>query len=117
MILSAAFESLARMSLFIERATLGERQDNGQHVSLQQDYELIQNDPAGGLYQVLCNLQAVMIDREIRLSRTAETAIRQMNVGRRANTNRHARHVEDYGVLDALEKLLNDLSTCLSRMS
>lgn len=117
MILSAAYESLARLSLFIERAKTGEDQETGQHVSLQEDYELIQNDPAGGIYQLLCNLKAVMIDRDIHLSSTTQTAIRQMNVGRQPNTNRHARHVEDYGVLDSLEKLLNDLATCLSRMS
>lgn len=114
----AAYDSLARLSLYISLAKSGEESADNQSRNLDDEYDQIENDPSSGLYALLCHLRRAMSHRRIGPSQTAEREIRLLSVtgSRDRRTHSSIRHSEDYVTIHVLQQLLNDLVACTNRL-
>lgn len=114
----AAYDSLARLSLYIELAKHEEELAENQRRSLDGEYDEIENNPSGGLYALLCHIRRAMVHRGINISPAAEREIRHLSVtgNRHRGTHSSIRHSEDYVTLHVLEQLLKDIVLCTSRL-
>jgi len=109
-VLHTAFERLARVSVFLEQARVGETTAINENVSFETELRVLEDDPETGLYWLLCAIHRAMYAAGSRpiVDRDVVAGVRRVRV---PNVDRNAlRHVRDYLVLRDFRRLLNRLS-------
>lgn len=101
----SAFESLARVALFLEQARIGETLAANERASFADHFGRLENDHEAGVYWVLCALSQLIHYGGQRLRVEALEPLLDLKI---AEVERNSlRHARDYLVLRDFEKLLD----------
>jgi len=116
-----AYENLARLSILVDAARDGERNDR-HHTHFEELFDRLQNDSAGGVYTLMCALRTVLpplVDYRPNvpiLDRYRINEIRRIRVPLRTCNDRLTnaqRHIRDYRTVMLLKnvaaRLLRDV--------
>lgn len=109
-----AFDDLARVSVFVDQARLGELLAENEHVTFEGDFATIEDHHEEGLYLILCSLHTLSIS----LGRTVDPGTyRDILALRVTEVDRNAlRHTRDYLVLRDFEKVLERVEMQLAAL-
>lgn len=102
-----AFTDLAKVSVFIDQARMGEVLAENEHVTFEDDFATIEDHHEHGLYLILCALHKVTIGIGSPVSSDRHREILSLKV---TEVDRNAlRHTRDYLVLRDFERILGRL--------
>lgn len=109
-----AFEDLARVSVFVDQARMGELLAENEHVTFEGEFTTIEDHHEDGLYVVLCSLHTLGLS----LGGSVDPNVyREILALRVTEVDRNSlRHTRDYLVLRDFEKVLERIEMQLAAL-
>jgi len=120
-VVSAAYEHLARLSIYVEVARQGEMtaQHDRHHVHFERLFHRLEADAVGGLYTVMCALSGVYRPLGGPSAAVLEPAVvEDIRTIRVPRPRRHAlRHFRDYNVATSVRQVAQSLVSNVRRLA